>query len=254
MLGIALTDFNNFDQVLDKDQSTVNELATVSQLRASLDIIQSETQALAARNGPPTRVLKSQLSSDLHPAIADLTAWEKGAQPTSLSTRADLQTRVGALLQAVSGLTAARQTQIFAQRLLPAEAEIGLKMTAYAAGMDQKLNSGDRTVDRFRTRDQHRLIIGLMAGTALLFAGLFWLMATRVTAPLQKASDAILRLSEGDLDMPLPQRSEGKDEIAALWNAIGVLTFRAKQAKITAEALERLHQEREMQLRAVFVD
>lgn len=102
------------------------------------------------------------------------------------------------------------------------------------AGLDitlqTRLSGEQRKLNHFKTQGQHLLLVVALCGSAIVLASLIWFLLTAITRPLHRASAAIVELADGNLDVALP-KSAGKDEISVLWGAIGVLKYRAIEAR-----------------------
>ncbi len=96
--------------------------------------------------------------------------------------------------------------------------------------LQARMNGEQHKLDTFKAQGEHTLLIVAICGSVLLLAFLFWFLLGAITKPLHRASEAIIELADGNLDVSLPQAA-GKDEISVLWGAIGVLKYRAIEAR-----------------------
>ena len=98
------------------------------------------------------------------------------------------------------------------------------------AAVRANLNTTEAEVDRFSQTRAVMFLVAAGLGIVLLLAGSLWVAIRQVSRPLQKVSDTVMRLSQGDLNAPVPE-SRGRDEIGRLWTAIGVLRDGALEAE-----------------------
>ena len=108
--------------------------------------------------------------------------------------------------------------------------EFQTDIDAMVAAVRTHLTSTEAEVQSFSKTRAVMFLMAAAAGIAMLLAGSLWVAIRQVSRPLRKVSDTVMRLSEGDLDAPIPE-GRGRDEINRLWSAIGVLRAGAQEAE-----------------------
>jgi methyl-accepting chemotaxis protein len=108
--------------------------------------------------------------------------------------------------------------------------EFQADIDAMVAAVRSHLTAAEAEVDRFSRTRAILFLIAAATGIVMLLAGSLWVAIRQVSRPLRHVSDTVMRLSEGDLDAPIPD-GRGRDEINRLWTAIGVLRAGAQEAE-----------------------
>ena len=108
--------------------------------------------------------------------------------------------------------------------------EFQTNIDAMVAVVRTNLTTTEAEVDQFSRTRAVMFLAAAGIGVLALLGGSLWVAIRQVSRPLQKVSDMVMRLSEGDLNAPIPE-SRGRDEINRLWTAIGVLRDGAQEAE-----------------------
>lgn len=126
-------------------------------------------------------------------------------------------------------------------------------LSHFDAGLQTRLSAEDRKLDLFKTRGEHQLLICAVVGAGIVLALIVWQLLITVAQPLHRASKVIVELAEGHLDVVLPE-ANGSDEISLLWRAIGLLKYRAIEARKAARKALREARRREAEAREILLD
>lgn len=96
--------------------------------------------------------------------------------------------------------------------------------------LQTRMGGEQHKLDRVKSQGEHLLLITALCGSGVMLAIMIWFLLTAITRPLHRASTTIVELADGNLDVFVPKTS-GRDEISVLWGAIGVLKYRAIEAR-----------------------
>ena len=108
--------------------------------------------------------------------------------------------------------------------------EFQTDIDAMVAVVRANLTTTEAEVEHFSRTRAIMFLAAAGIGVVMLLSGSLWVAIRQVSRPLQKVSDTVMRLSEGDLNAPIPE-ARGRDEINRLWTAIGVLRAGAQEAE-----------------------
>ncbi len=108
--------------------------------------------------------------------------------------------------------------------------EFQANIDAMVTAVRSNLSTTEAEVEHFSQTRAILFLIAAATGVIVLLAGSLWVAIRQVSRPLQKVSDTVMRLSEGDLNATIPE-GRGHDEINRLWTAIGVLRDGAQEAE-----------------------
>ncbi len=114
--------------------------------------------------------------------------------------------------------------------------------------INQRQAESRTALTRFESQRQQQFLLMASGGIVLLLAGSLWIAITAIARPLNRLRDAIIRVSEGGYDTPIPDDAGGR-EINALWAALDILKSRAVEAeRLTQARLDEEHRLRELVL------
>lgn len=114
------------------------------------------------------------------------------------------------------------------------------------ADLSSRLIQSQSALTRFEATRQTQFL--MIAGSAILLGlgGSLWIAVVSIGRPLMAVRNAIVSVSEGAYDTPIPEHSE-KDAIGRVWTALGILKDRAAEAdRLTREKLAEEHRLREL--------
>ena len=126
--------------------------------------------------------------------------------------------------------------------------QMQMQIDAMVAHINQREIDSRAALRRFETQRQQQFLVMAFGGILLLVAGSLWIAITAIARPLNRLRDAIIRVSEGGYDTPIPADAGGR-EINALWAALDILKSRAVEAeRLTQARLDEEHRLRELVL------
>ncbi len=130
------------------------------------------------------------------------------------------------------------------------------KIDALTNGIEAHLHNTQETLARFEAARIWAFLLIAAGGIFILSIGSLWLAFGSVAAPLRRVSQAIVRISEGAYDTPVPSTRKD-DEIGQIWGAIAILKDRAQEAdRLTCEKLDQAREQidEEHRLRELVLD
>lgn len=99
---------------------------------------------------------------------------------------------------------------------------------------------------RFEATRQTQFLLIAGSGILVLLGGSLWVAVFSIGRPLTAVRNAIVSVSEGAYDTPIPPHSQD-DAIGRVWTALGILKDRAAEAdRLTREKLAEEHRLREL--------
>lgn len=196
-------------------------------------------------------VLARRIASLKHHSVeieALLSDWKKSLRPGEVPqfNRVDADARM--MIKALAQVAEVARTQSpkAAEKMGATDRSISWReafqgrVDVMVAGIQTKLKAREAEVQAYQT--QRKLIYILVAGggTLLLLMASLWVAIKSIANPLKKVTGAIVRISEGAYDTPIPAVT-GQDEISRLWSALGILKAHAIEAKRLNEKKLELH-------------
>jgi len=130
------------------------------------------------------------------------------------------------------------------------------KIDALTNGIEARLYSTQETLAQFENARIREFLLIAVGGILLLSVGSLWLAFGSVAVPLHRVSQAIVRISEGAYDTPVPSTRKN-DEVGQIWGAIAILKDRAREAdRLTREKLDEAREQidEEHRLRELVLD
>lgn len=114
------------------------------------------------------------------------------------------------------------------------------------ADLSSRLIQSQSALTRFEATRQTEFVTIAGSGILLVLAGSLWIAVVSIGRPLMAVRNAIVSVSEGAYDTPIPTHSEN-DAIGRVWTALGILKDRAAEAdRLTREKLAEEHRLREL--------
>ncbi len=105
------------------------------------------------------------------------------------------------------------------------------------ADLSSRLIQSQSALTRFEATRQTQFLVIAASGILAMLGGSLWIAVFSIGRPLMAVRDAIVRVSEGAYDTPIPEHAEN-DAIGRVWTALGVLKDRAAEAdRLTREKL-----------------
>jgi len=122
------------------------------------------------------------------------------------------------------------------------------EVDSLVADLSSRLIQSQSALTRFETTRQMQFLLIAGSGILLLLGASLWIAVVSIGRPLGAVRDAIVSVSEGAYDTPIPEHSE-KDAIGRVWTALGILRDRAAEAdRLTRDKLAEEHRLRELLL------
>jgi len=101
---------------------------------------------------------------------------------------------------------------------------------------------------RFEATRQLQFLLIAGSGILLMLGASLWIAIVSIGRPLNAVRNAIVSVSQGAYDTPIPPHSDD-DAIGRVWTALGILKDRAAEAeRLTREKLAEEHRLRELML------
>jgi methyl-accepting chemotaxis protein len=122
--------------------------------------------------------------------------------------------------------------------------------------VDETLKARDTAraeADRYNRQRAADFVMACLLSTFLMVILSLWMLSQFVTRPLKAIASAIIRTSEGDYGVAIDP-GNGKDEVASVWRALGILKNHAIEAERLAREQREAERQNEMKLREILLD
>ncbi len=114
------------------------------------------------------------------------------------------------------------------------------RVDGMVAGIQAQLQKHEATVKAYQEQRKRVYMLFAGGGALLLLLASLWVAIRSIADPLNKVTGAIIRISEGAYDTPIPAVTS-EDEISRLWAALAILKAHAIEAKRLNEQKLELH-------------
>ncbi len=114
------------------------------------------------------------------------------------------------------------------------------------ADLSSRLVQSQSALTRFEATRQIQFLLIAGSGILIVLGGSLWVAVVSIGRPLTAVRNAIVSVSEGAYDTPIPAHAED-DAIGRVWTALDILKSRAAEAdRLTREKLAGEHRLREL--------
>lgn len=254
--GLGLQTIADDNRTLGAYDHAYDNALRAERLNHIISNVVLETRGLyIARSDEELQGFIKGLNSNLDALQLAVVQWEAKLTPAEsdrlASIQQDAQTFIGLRRQIAEYAAAGRLEEAHTLSTNNRTERIAFqaKVDAIVSKTVAELNAAKAETER-RNRDRATLFLATCVGSILIMvAAALWLVTHFVTRPLRELASAIVRTSRGDYAVPLPA-GDGKTEIDAVWQALGVLKAHA----IEAEQLRQAEHERELKMREIMLD